>query len=195
VPLGSTVQSARFNPVQVNVGPTVVAPASFKWKNVGFDLLIENPEDFNRGRFEALVQAFENSIQSAKNATLVKKLKEWAIDPAHIRFSKYICFRLLRWVNTTSWQYAVPHAEAIWIYLFGTPVPTWYHWDNNQKKYQFDPQAWNIWFDSLKNSLRAVEAIYKEHNHESARGWPPKDQCQCQDCQNYRRAHPSTSSL
>jgi hypothetical protein len=192
---GSNVVRRTFNPNQIAVGPTVSAPPSFKWKNAGFDLVVENPQDLDRNRFTELIKSFAISVPSSKNSTLVKKLIEWGSDPANNRLSKYTCFRLLRWVSTSGWQQAVPHAEAIWVYLFGSPVPTWYRWDQSSKAYRFDPEAWRVWFDSLRNSLRSTEAIYKEHNHESARGWPAKDQCQCQDCQNYRRAHPSMSSL
>jgi hypothetical protein len=191
----SNVTKRAFNPTQVVTGPAVSAPPSFKWKNVGFDLVVENPQDLDRNHFRELVKSFEISVPSAKNSTLVKKLVEWNADPVNNRLSKFTCFRLLRWVTTSGWQQAVPHAEAIWIYLFGSPVPTWYRWDQSAKTYQFDPDEWKVWFDSLRNSLRSTEAIYKGHNHESARSWPAKDQCQCQDCQNYRRAHPSTSSL
>ncbi|HEY2496816.1 MAG TPA: endonuclease NucS domain-containing protein [Candidatus Angelobacter sp.] len=191
----SKIAKRGFNPIHVGVGPTVSAPPSFKWKNVGFDLILDNPQDFDRNRFTELIKSFEISVPSAKNSRLVEKLIEWGSNPVNNRFTKYICFRLLRWVTTSGWQQAVPHAEAIWIYLFGSPVPTWYRWNRSTKTYLFDTNAWKVWFDSLRNSLRSTEAIYKEHNHESARDWPAKDQCQCQDCQNYRKAHPSTSSL
>src|SRR6476620_7241469 len=191
----SKMKANGFNPFHVAVGPTVNVPSSFQWKNYGFDLLVQNPHDLDRVRFQQLVQLFESSVRSKKNAKLVKKLTEWSADPVHNRLSKYTCFRLLRWVTTSGWKDAVPHAEAIWIYLFGSPVPKLYTWDRTERVYKFDPEAWKMWFDSLRSSLRSTEAIYKEHNHESARGWPAKDQCQCEDCQNYRRAHPSTSSL
>jgi hypothetical protein len=191
----SNVGRRAFNPTQIVVGPTVSVPPSFKWKNVGFDLVVENPQDLDKNRFTELIKSFEISVPSAKNSTLVKKLKAWGSGPAHNRLSKDTYFQLLRWVTTSGWQQAVPHAQAIWIHLFGSPVPTWYRWDQSAKAYRFDPDAWKVWFDSLRNSLRSTEAIYKGHNHESALSWPAKDQCQCQDCQNYRRAHPSTSSL
>jgi TPR repeat protein len=191
----SKIVPRSFNPVQVVVGPVVNSPPALKWKNIGFDLVLANPQDLERERFAELVCSFESSVESAKNATLVRKLTEWASDPIHGRLSKYTCFRLLRWATSSRWQHAVPHAEAIWVYLFGAPAPAWYVWNSRRKSYEFDPHAWKVWFDSMLKSLRSTEAIYKEHNHESARDWPAKDQCQCQDCQNYRRAHPSTSSL
>lgn len=190
-------QSIRrsYNPSQVAMGPTVKMPSCFRWRNIGFDLKLDNPQDLDRHRFVQLVNSFESSVTSAKNAKLVRKLGEWASDPIHNQLSKYVCRRLLRWVTSSRWQHAVPHAEAVWVYLFGSPVPSWYTWNQAEKTYHFDSDAWKVWFDSLRDSVRSSEAIYKEHNHETARSWPAKDQCQCQDCQNYRRAHPTTSSL
>ncbi|MGB8128302.1 MAG: endonuclease NucS domain-containing protein, partial [Candidatus Angelobacter sp.] len=92
----SNVVRRAFNPTQVATGPTVSAPPSFKWRNVGFDLVVENTQDFDKNRFTELVKSFETSVPSAKNSRLVEKLIEWGSDPVNNRLSKYICFRLLR---------------------------------------------------------------------------------------------------
>jgi hypothetical protein len=184
-----------FNPAQVLTGPTVTRPPRFQWKNIGFDLFLVNPQDLDRKHFEELVESFGSSVASKKNISLIRELRDWASDPPHGRLAQGTYFSLLRWVTTSRWKYAVPHAQALWEYLFGTPAPSWYKWDQNERRYLFDSDGWKVWFESLRNSLRSTEAIYKEHNAESARGWPAKDQCQCQECQNYRAAHPSVSTL
>jgi hypothetical protein len=62
----SNVVRRSFNPSQIAVGPIVNAPSSFKWKNIGFDLVVENPHDLDRNRFTELVKSFEISVPSAK---------------------------------------------------------------------------------------------------------------------------------
>jgi Endonuclease NucS len=199
-PIGQFSNAARiirrtFNPAQVFTGPMVTTPPRFQWKNIAFDLALGNPQDLDRQRFDQLVSSFETSARSRKNAVLSRELREWASDPANAWLGKDTYFSLLRWVTTSGWKYTVPHAEALWIYLFGAPAPTWYKWNQSDRKYQFDSDAWKTWFDSLRSSLRSTEAIYMQHNDITARNWPVKDQCQCKDCQNYRAAHPSISSL
>lgn len=193
--LGAAIIRRTYNPSQVFTGPTVSTPPKFQWKATALDLSLANPQDFDRKRFEELVACFESSVKSKKNRSVVDELRIWASDPLHGQIAQKTYFSLLRWVTTSGWKYAVPHAEALWVYLFGSPAPTWYSWNQNERRYKFDQDGWRRWFDSLRSTLRATEAIYKEHNTESARGWPAKDQCQCQDCQNYRAGHPSVSSL
>ena len=155
----------------------------------------QNPEEFDGRAFDALVRSFEEAVPSRRNASLIAELRTWARDPKNGRWSHAANCSLLRWVTTTGWKTAVPHAEAIWTYLFGKPVPTWYVWRQSVKKYEFHPRAWAAWYESLGTSMKAVEAIYKQHNDPSARGWPAEKQCQCRECQAYRNAHPLASSL
>jgi hypothetical protein len=180
---------------QVAVGPVVTRPSKFRWKAYGYDLALLNPEDFDRSKFQGFTEFFEQAVPSRRNAAVVAELRAWAADLRHSRWPHGSNCSLLCWVTTTGWRSAVPHAQAIWTYMFGVPAPTWYVWRQAEKKYVFDTKGWAVWYESLSRSLRAVEAIYKEHNAHDARSWPVDLQCQCKDCQSYRKAHPSTSSL
>jgi hypothetical protein len=40
----------------------------------------------------------------------------------------------------------------VWAYLFGTPVPAWKTWNDHERKYEFDAEAWRRWFESLSGS-------------------------------------------
>jgi hypothetical protein len=133
---------------RVETGPRVNAPASIRWGASGRDLILRNPEAFDQRRFSQLVDAFEQSVPSGKNAHLIADLRNWAANP-RLRWPLGSCSSLLRWTTTSGWKEAVPHAEAIWTYLFGRPVPTWYVWDQGRRKYHLDSQGWSRWFESL----------------------------------------------
>jgi hypothetical protein len=180
---------------QISLGPTVMKPSRFRWKAYGYDLGLLNPEDFEKDKFIMLIESFKEAVPSRRNSALTTELKLWAGNPRHAHWPHDSNCSLLRWVTTSSYRSAVPHAHAIWTYLFGQPIPAWYRWLQREKKYQFDPKGWTAWYESLGRSLKAVEAIYKEHNSPDARSWPIEKQCQCKDCEGYREAHPSTSSL
>jgi len=179
----------------VATGPVATRPSKFRWKAYGNNLSLLNSEDFEKSKFDGLIESFQDAVPSRKNAALLAELRAWAADLRHSRWPHSSNCSLLRWVTTSGHRSAIPHACAIWIYLFGQPVPSWYRWLRVDKKYQFDPQGWTTWYESLGRSLKAVEAIYKEHNSPDARNWPIEKQCQCKDCEGYREAHPSTSSL
>jgi hypothetical protein len=149
--------SATAPSAQVQTGPVVTVPSKFRWRAHGYDLALENPETLDQKTFDALVDRFEQAVPSRRNATLVGELRAWAADPRHSRWLHGSNCSLLRWVTTSGWRAAVPHAEAIWTHLFGQPVPTWYVWRQGHKKYEFDPKAWTTWYESLTRSVTAAK--------------------------------------
>lgn len=181
----SSVASRSTTP-QVATGPVVTVPSRLRWRTFGYDLTLEERQDLDRNRFDALVEAFERAVPSKRNASVVRELRAWAADPQRMRLAQGTYSSLLRWVITSGWKDAVPHAEAVWKYLFGEPAPTWRSW-NKGKGYRFDPEAWKVWFESLSRVPAGIEAIYREHNGETARSWPAEKQCQCKDCKTYRK--------
>jgi hypothetical protein len=138
---------------QVETGPSVTRPSHLKWIAHGFDLELENQEAFDQKGFSELVDAFERAVPSSKNASLVQDLRTWSADPRRSHWPHAANCSLLRWVTTSSYKAAVPHAEAIWTFLFGRPAPTWYVWQHSRKAYQFDQDGWRTWFTSLRRAL------------------------------------------
>ena len=132
----------------VETGPRVTKPCSLRWKQFGHDLVLQNLHAFDIQGFSKLVDAFEQSVPSGKNAHLISDLRHWLAQPQS-KLALGSCSSLLRWVTTSGWKDAVPHAEAIWKYLFGEPSPTWYVWDQSRKKYSFDGEGWDQWYESL----------------------------------------------
>ncbi len=138
----------RFTSTIVETGPRVTAPAPLRWRAVGRDLLLQNVDGLDEKGFAALVDGFEQSVPSGRNAHLVADLRNWAATPRST-WSLGSCSSLLRWVTTSGWKAAVPTAAAIWEYMFGRPTPTWYVWDQGRRKYDFDIQGWKVWYESL----------------------------------------------
>jgi endonuclease NucS-like protein len=133
---------------QVETGPVVTQHSPFRWKAYGYDLALQNAELFDKEQFGSLVDAFEHAVPSKRNASLINELRSWAANPSFSRWHHRSCASLLRWVTTSSYRVAVPHAQAVWKYLFGEPVPTWYVW-RQAKGYEFDEAAWRNWVQSL----------------------------------------------
>jgi hypothetical protein len=134
---------------EVEIGAEVKTRSLFRWKATGFDLSLVNPHAFDQKRFLELTDAFEQAVPSKRNASLVASLRLWAADPGFAVIPKDSLQSLLRWVITSGWQNAVPHAEAIWVYLFGRPAPSWHKWNQSRGKYEFGTEAWKVWFESL----------------------------------------------
>jgi hypothetical protein len=149
----------RTAPSQVTTGPMVTFPSKFRWKAYGNDLALQNHEDFDKAKFVSLIDSFEQAVPSHRNASLLAELRSWADDPRNSRWPHGSNCSLLRWVTTSGWKDAVPHAEAIWTYLFGQPVPTWYVWRQGRKKYEFDARAWTAWYESLARPAAAAIEI------------------------------------
>jgi hypothetical protein len=141
-------KTIRVRNAHVETGPRVSAPALMLWGTSGHDLILRNPEALEKGRFVQLVDAFEQSVPSGKNARLITDLRNWGTNP-RLHLPQGSCNSLLRWTITSGWKDAVPHAEAIWTYLFGRPVPTWYVWSQESRKYHLDGRGWSTWFESL----------------------------------------------
>jgi len=138
------------SPAAVATGPEVTSQSVLHWKAVGCDLALENPEDFDAKKFLSCVDAFASAVRSAKNKSLVDNLKTWAADARHAQLASATVESLLRWTITgTTWQAAVPFAFDVWTFLFGTPVPTWKTWNDSERRYEFDAEAWRRWFESL----------------------------------------------
>ncbi|MDP9161438.1 MAG: endonuclease NucS [Acidobacteriota bacterium] len=135
---------------QVSTGAKVTEKSPFLWSAHGHDLVLKNPELFSSASFATLIDNFERAVPSRRNGSLVDELRRWAGDPASSQWPHKSNASLLRWVTTSSYRAAVPHAYAIWKYLFGEPAPTWYIW-RQSKGYDFDPQAWKTWFESLSS--------------------------------------------
>jgi hypothetical protein len=143
-------RSSTERGLNITTGATVNAPPIFHWRANNYDLVLTNPERFEVSTFLQLVDAFEQAVPSRKNASLVRELKQWAEHPSKLPWRHKNNTSLLRWVTTSSFRSAVPHAWAIWQYLFGEPTPTWYVWDQGKGAYEFDRHAWTTWFESLK---------------------------------------------
>jgi hypothetical protein len=150
VRIGLPRNQERFG-FQVPIGPQVALNSAFRWKAYGHDLALASSKDFDSTEFLRLVEAFQGSVPSKRNARLVDDLKKWSARPDLMHWSHRANASLLRWVTTGSYKTAVPHAFAIWKYLFGEPAPTWYVW-HQDSGYEFDAGAWKIWFDSLNQN-------------------------------------------
>jgi hypothetical protein len=136
------------SPSQVHTGPTITRPSNFRWKAYGYDLALVNHEAFDPSTFGRLIDAFERAVPSRRNATIVEELRRWAANPKLAHWQHKSNASLLRWVTTSSYKSAVPHALAIWKYLFGEPAPAWYIW-TQAKGYEFYPEKWTTWFESM----------------------------------------------
>lgn len=140
--------SGRLSSTKVETGPRVTAQAPLRWEVLGRDLMLQNPDAFDQAKLAALVDGFQQSVPSRKNAHPVADLGNWAANPRSA-WGLGSCSSLLRWVTTSGWKDAVPAAEAIWEYMFGRPAPTWYVWDRSRRRYDFDAQGWRVWYESL----------------------------------------------
>jgi hypothetical protein len=183
----SRVAKARISPPSlVEVGPKVTSPAIFTWKSIGYDLMLKNPIAFDQKKFTSLVKEFE-AAAGKKNVSLIADLMEWGASASRNVWPHSSNCSLLRWTTTngSSYKRAVPSAELLWRYLFGAPAPTWYWWDRAEG-YKFDPDAWQLWFQSLSTVPDELATVYATHNGEDARNWPADKQCQCKDCTLYR---------
>ncbi len=152
---------ARIAPAN-SIAPTggvVTSPSSLRWRAIGHDLQLENPEAFDPKKFLGSVDTFGSSVRSGKNKSLVNDLKSWAENPRYARLSSSTIESLLRWTTTETptWKAAVPYAYDVWSYLFGTPAPTWKKWKHSERRYEFDAEGWRKWFESL-NRQRGVQA-------------------------------------
>lgn len=158
-PGGSRSSGARretVSPVTVPTGPVVTSHSDLRWRAIGHDLALENPESFDAKKFRDLVGAFASAVRSGKNRSLVHELNMWAENPRHARLTSGTVESLLRWTITgTTWKAAVPFAHDMWAFLFGTPVPTWKMWNDSERRYEFDSEGWRRWFLSLSSKIEA----------------------------------------
>jgi hypothetical protein len=138
----------------VPAGSVVTTPSLLHWKAVGYDLVLENPESFDPKKFLGLVDTFASVVRSGKNKSLVEDLKRWAENPRYARLTSATVESLLRWTTTgaTTWKASVPYAYEVWVYLFGTPAPTWKNWNHGESRYEFDAEGWRKWFESLNGT-------------------------------------------
>ena len=147
-----------FRPAtSVVTDPTVTSQSMLRWKAQRFNLVLENPADFDMQYFSSLVDAFERSVVGKKNASVIFKLHQWAERVRTSALPSATVNSLLRWVTTNSFKTAVPCAEAIWHYLFGKPVPTWYVWNQSKRSYEFDAAGWQRWAASLSTEAMPVQ--------------------------------------
>jgi hypothetical protein len=143
-----TARRAGTQPLRsslVQTGPKVTEPSTLHWRAYGRELVLVNRDVFDRARFAALVDAFEQAVPSGRNKKVVADLRMWMTTPSS-RLAIGTYQSLLRWVITSGWKDAVPAAEATWTYLFGRPAPDWYVW---RGKYVFDANGWEVWYESL----------------------------------------------
>jgi len=135
----------------VPTGPAVTSRPTLRWRAVGYDLVLDNPDSFDAKRFLSLVDGFAAAVRSGKNRSLVNDLKHWVEDVHHGHLASETVESLLRWTITgTIWKAAVPYAYEVWAYLFGTPAPTWKQWNDSERRYEFDSRGWQRWFESLR---------------------------------------------
>jgi hypothetical protein len=129
---------------RVPTASRVTTPSRLQWKAHGYDISLSNPEAFDSLLFTSLIDEFEQSVPSRRNSALVQDLRRWGVNPGSERWPHESNRSLLRWVTTNNYKAAVPHAHAIWKYLFGEPAPAWYVWSQG-RGYEFDSQAWRVW--------------------------------------------------
>ena len=116
--------------------------SGLRWRAIGRDLALENPEDFDARKFRDAVDAFASAVRSGRNKSLVRDLGTWAENPRHSRLTSATVESLLRWTITgTTWKAAVPFAHDVWTLLFGTPVPTWKRWNDSARRYEFEDES------------------------------------------------------
>lgn len=132
----------------VPTGEVVTHASKLRWRAYGMDLALENCAEFDPAEFRDLVSAFQEAVSSKRNARIVEDLMNFGANPCSSHWPHSSNSSLLRWVTTSSYKEAVPCAFSIWKYMFGEPAPTWYVW--HQKRYIFDPEAWKVWFESLR---------------------------------------------
>lgn len=130
-------------------GSEVLFPSVLRWKAYGFDLMLTNCELFDSSHFSTLLDSFEAAVRSRQNVDLVADLRSWASSYYTLPWLHQSNALLLQWAMTDRYHSAVLQAHALWTYLFGSPVPAWYLWNQNERCYQFDPNRWQIWFNSL----------------------------------------------
>jgi hypothetical protein len=181
------IRAARVSPVSsVAVGPEVTEPSPLRWRAFGYDLQLLTPELLDLSRFGTLLDEFETA-SGKKSASVVRDLRDWIAAPEKNVLPAITIRTLLRWTTTNgpSYKAAVPSAEALWRFLFGAPAPAWYWWEQAEREYNFDPEAWKQWFESLNRVPERLERIFREHNTDKPHA-DPAMQCQCADCKAYR---------
>jgi hypothetical protein len=138
----------------VPTGVVVTTPSSLRWRAIGHDLVLDNPESFDSKKFMGLVDTFSSAVRSGKNKSLIEDLKLWGENPRYARLTSVTIESLLRWTTTesTTWQASVTYAYDVWDYLFGTPAPTWKRWNHSERRYEFDAEGWRKWFESLSGA-------------------------------------------
>lgn len=130
-------------------GSEVIFPSVLRWRAYGFDLMLTNCELFDPSHFSMLIDSFEAAVHSRKNAGLVADLRRWASNYYTMSWHHQSNALLLQWVMTDRYHSTILQANAIWTYLFGNPAPAWYLWNQSERSYEFDPNRWQIWFNSL----------------------------------------------
>jgi len=138
----------------VPTGSIVTSSSPLRWKAIGYDLVLENPESCDPKKFVGLVDTFASVVRSGKNKSLAEDLRNWAENPQYERLTSATVESLLRWTTTesTTWKASVPYAYDVWAYLFGTPAPMWKNWNHGEGRYEFDQEGWRKWFESLKGA-------------------------------------------
>jgi len=76
-----------FSSAIVPTGPLVTSRPLWRWRAIGYDLVLENPESFDRRMFLGLVDTFASVVRSGKNKSLVIQLKMWAENPRNARLA------------------------------------------------------------------------------------------------------------
>ena len=132
------------------------------WKciNKKRDLVLENPEDFDLNEFRKLRNEFRIQTEGTKPnpETLLNYLINWANEVISnnvpLQFEYYR--RLLRWCITEgNFEYSITDAASnLWKYLFGSPIPKFYEWNNCEKKYELYIDQWKEWYDQIRQKQK-----------------------------------------
>ena len=128
-------------------------PSSLRWKANGLDLLLVNIADFDGKQFGVLVEAFRKTAAGRRDIHLLTHLKTLALNP-HLRWPIELYSSLLRWATTPEYRQAALCAEAMWFFLFGSPLPRWYRRDQRSDSYRVGAEGWKTWYDSLPHKGR-----------------------------------------
>lgn len=104
----------------------------------------------DRNRLRQLVNDFGSALGPLQWFTRMRA----ELDRGAISYQSYCA--LLRWSITdgsayTGTAHIATHqaAQALWIFLFGAPIPTWRQWDNDERKHVNDERALQRWLESV----------------------------------------------
>lgn len=118
------------------------------WKANGLDLLLTSIRRFDKEQFSVLVENFEKTAAGRREPHLILRLKALALNPK-LRWTVELYCSLLWWATGELDRNSAAAARALWIYLFGRPIPRCCKLDTASNSYELDVQRWKKWYERL----------------------------------------------